>query len=117
MATGMQGETIWSANANSSSVGIFLFAKAVTSGGADLFDLAGAGDNVAGIFIEVNGAGNPCSVQLDRVGKITLNASLNAGALVQPDASGKAVAHTSSQPAGILLGSGVAGNIVPIKLF
>jgi hypothetical protein len=109
----MQGETIWSQPANSGSVGLFLFAKGVSG---NKFDLAGAGDQTLGVFIDVAGSGNYCSVQLDRVAKITLAATLHDGDPVQSDGSGKAVAFTSGKYAGTLLADGVSGDIVPIKL-
>jgi len=113
MSTGMQGETIWAADANSTNVGLFLFAKMVSG---DKFDLCGAGEAAVGIFIEVNGTAGPASVQLDRVGKITLAATLAAGAEVESDATGKAVALSSGKKNGTLLRGGVSGDIVSVKL-
>ncbi len=114
MATGMQGETIWSANAHSANVALFKFATMVEGGD---FDLCGANGNVIGVFIDVAGINVPCSVQLDRVGKVTVGASeLDAGDLVSSDAGGLAVIYGSGQAAGILLADGNPGDIVPIKL-
>jgi hypothetical protein len=109
----MQGVTVWSANANSSNVALFCFAKFVTG---DTADLAGAGAVTVGVFTEVAGSGNPCSVQLDGVGKITLATTLNAGVQVASDASGHATTYSSGWSAGVLLKGGSAGDIVPIKL-
>jgi hypothetical protein len=114
MATGMLGQTIWSANANSTNVGLFLFAKMVAG---NLFDRAGAGDVTVGVFVEVNGTSGPASAVLDGVCKITIGAgSLNAGAKVESDANGKAVANSSGFLAGILLTGGAPGDIVSMKI-
>jgi hypothetical protein len=113
MATGMLGQTIWAANANSTNVGLFLFAKMVAG---NLFDRAGAGDVTVGVFVEVNGTSGPASAVLDGVCKITLASTLSAGAKVESDANGKAVANSSGFLAGILLAGGVSGDIVPMKI-
>ncbi len=114
MATGMQGETIWAADANSTNVGLFLFAKMVAG---NKFDVAAANDAVLGVFIEVNGTSGPASVQLDRVGKVTVGASaVAAGIRLSSDANGKAVAYSSGNTAGIALSDGNPGDIIPVKL-
>jgi len=109
----MEGVAHWAADANSTNVALFCFAKGVTG---DKLDLAGAGDATIGVFTEVNGTTTPATVQLNGVGKITLAADLAAGVQVQSDASGHAVALTSGKKAGTLLTGGVSGDIVSVLL-
>lgn len=113
MSGSMEGVAHWAATANSTNVALFQFAKGVTG---DKVDRCGAGEATIGIFTEVNGITTPATVQLSGVGKITLAGTLAAGAEVESDASGHAVALSSGKKCGTLLTGGVSGNIVSIKL-
>ena len=118
MATSLQGNTMWAAEAGEDlSSALFTFAKWGTDG--KLYQ-SNEGEVVIGVITETATAGNPVTVQMDGVAKITLAASLNAGDRVMSDDNGAAIAAIES-PAdyymgGILIVGGVAGDVVSVQL-
>lgn len=71
-----------------------------------------------GIVYEEATLGNAATAQYRAIGKVVLGETLASGAIVGPDQFGQAIGHsTSGSSAGMILQGGVAGNIVPIKLF
>lgn len=89
-----------------------LFVKFGSGGTAGKLILCGAGD---GGYSLVNGGVSGENLTVDLVGesKITLNATLAAGALITSDASSKAIAATTGNFInGQLLQGGVAGDVV-----
>lgn len=117
MATSMQGMGVWAEIAGETLVGhLFRFVKMASAG----FMKAGSGEQVFGVVTEEAAADFPATAQYSDVGKVELGATLAKGARVMSGSDGRAVAVVTSPPgkyeAGILLGGGVAGNIVPILL-
>lgn len=117
MSTSLQGLTLWAANANEDlSTYLYHFIKVDTDGG---LLHAGVSSRSLGICIETATLGYPASVQCDGIGKITLGATIAAGVEVMPGADGRAVASVGSPPgvaAALLLGGGVAGDVVSCLL-
>jgi hypothetical protein len=109
------GRDLWAANAGADLTGkLFHFVTFDANGNFII-----ANEVVPfGIVFEEATLGNPASVQFRGVGKVVLAETLAAGAIVGPDHLGQAIgSSTSGTSAGEIVTGGVAGNIVPIKLF
>jgi hypothetical protein len=89
-----------------------LFAKVSGNNGCDA---CGAGQDAIGVINAQTKAtsGLPCAIDVGPVVKITLAATLSAGAEVMSDANAKAVAWvTANRSLGYLLEGGVSGDVV-----
>lgn len=123
MSVAMQ-HLVYSALANADLTGkLFCFAKVVTNGGSPnvgLIAVATSGDAVIGVIVEEGTSGNPVSVAIDGIAKVTLGATLNAGTVVMSDGSGHAVAYVDSPignfAVGILLQDGNSGDVCTVAL-
>lgn len=69
----------------------FLFAKRVNVGGESRFDVAGAGEQVAGVISEGRNVGRSTSVDTGNQLKVAAGAAVNPGDYVASDAAGKAI--------------------------
>jgi hypothetical protein len=111
----VDGRDLWAANAGVDLTGkLFYFVTFDSSGNFII-----ANEVVPfGIVFEEASLGNPASVQFRGVGKVLLAETLAPGAIVGPGPFGTAIGHaTAGVSGGQLIQGGVAGNIVPIKLF
>lgn len=81
--------------------------------GANGCNLAGAGGDAIGVILNKPASGVPAEIGVGPIVPITLNATLAAGAEVMSDATGKAVAWTTSNRSlGYLTVGGGAGDVV-----
>jgi hypothetical protein len=111
----VDGRDLWAANAGVDLTGkLFHFVTFDASGNFII-----ANEVVPfGIVYEEATLGNAASVQFRGVGKVVLAETLAPGAIVGPDELGQAIgASTSGASAGMIIQGGVAGVIVPVKLF
>lgn len=86
---------------------------------SDQFELASTlGEQVAGPLMDDPTADQNGTVQLDGIGKVVLGDTVAIGDSLTPDATGRAVATTTSThyAFGVALDAGVVGDVISVNL-
>lgn len=95
----------------------FRFAKRVNDSGESKFNLAGAGEAVAGVISEGKAVGLHTSVDTGNQLKVVAGAAINPGQFVASDANGAArVATTGQNIAAQAISAAQAGELVEIDM-
>lgn len=90
----------------------YRFVKVVNASGEGRAAKAGVGEDAVGTLYMGDLAGRPCQIGVGKVIKVKLGANLTAGARIQSDANGDAIAVTGGGISlGVLLKSGSTGEI------
>jgi hypothetical protein len=116
MATSLQGLTLYAAPAGADLTGaVFKFARIDTNGNIVVAD--GHSSPTVGVVIEGAALGNPVTVQMDGIGKVTVGTgAITAGSAIESHTDGTAIAGAEGDADGVALNSGSPGEVISVRL-